>query len=59
MFKINNAYDKYENKTFRLPKDMAETLAQIAFDNNLSMNKLVIQCLKYAMNHLEKPESKN
>ncbi|MCM1007442.1 MAG: hypothetical protein NC485_05815 [Ruminococcus flavefaciens] len=59
MFKIQNTYNEYESKTVRMPKYMAEQLAQIALDNNISLNELVNQCIKYAIDNLEKPESKN
>lgn len=59
MFKIQNTYDKYVTKTFRLPKEMAENLEQLAFINDISFNKLVVQCLKYALDNLEKPEKRS
>ncbi len=58
MFKVQNTYDKYVTKTFRLPKEMSDNLEQLAFDNDLSFNKLVVQCLKYALDNLETPEKK-
>ena len=32
-------------KTFRLPVNMAAELEQLAADNNLSLNNVVVQCL--------------
>lgn len=53
MFKLQKGYDEYVTKTFRLPKEFVENLEKLAFDNNLSLNQLVIQCLKYAIDNLE------
>lgn len=46
----------YVTKTFRLPKEMVEKLDKLAYDNNLSLNKLVIQCLSYAIENLDESE---
>lgn len=52
MFKIQKGYTT-ESKTFRLPIEMIEELTQLASDNNLSLNQLVIQCLDYSLKNLE------
>ena len=39
-------------KTFRLPKELAEKLERIACKNNMSQNRLVIQCLNYALHEI-------
>ncbi len=59
MFKLQKGYDEYVTKTFRLPKEFVDSLEKIAFENKLSLNQLVIQCLKYAIDNLEEPENKN
>lgn len=59
MFKLQKGYDEYVTKTFRLPKEFVASLEKIAFDNKLSLNQLVIQCLKYAIDDLEEPENNN
>lgn len=41
------------NKTFRLPADVAERLEQLAYDNNLSLNAVIVQCLQYALDNVE------
>ncbi len=43
----------YVTKTFRLPRDVAESLETLAFQNNLSLNQLVIQSLRYSLNNLD------
>lgn len=53
MFKLQKGYNEYVTKSFRLPKEFVEQLETIAFNNNLSLNQLVIQCLKYAIDNLE------
>ena len=53
MFKIQKGYDS-ESKTFRLPIELIEKLELLATHNKLSLNQLVIQCLNYAVNNLEK-----
>lgn len=45
-------------KTLRLPTDLAETLENLAFQNNLSLNQLVIQSLRHALSDLEFPAEK-
>lgn len=51
------------NKTFRLPKKLAEKLDRIACIHNISLNQIVIQCLNYALSEIstgdtEKPQEK-
>ncbi len=53
MFKLQKGYDEYITKTFRLPREFVEKLEKIAFENNLSLNQLVIQCLKYSIDNLD------
>lgn len=57
MLKLQKGYDEYVTKTFRLPKEFVDSLEKIAYENRLSLNQLVIQCLKYAVDNLEKSES--
>ncbi len=52
MFKIQKGYDTV-SKTFRLPVEIVDRLDNLAFKNNLSLNQLVIQCLKYAIENLD------
>ncbi len=53
MFKLKKDYTEYENKSLRLPKDLIEQVQQLAIDNSMSFNKVVIQCIEYALNHAE------
>lgn len=56
MFKLQKGYDEYVTKTFRLPKEFVDELDKLAFENNLSLNQLVIQCLNYALENLDNDE---
>jgi len=58
MFKIPKGYNTV-TKTFRLPEKLVEELAKVSQTNNISMNKLVKECLIYALENLEKPTDKN
>lgn len=53
MFKLQKGYEEYVTKTFRLPKEFVDELEKIAFENNLSLNQLVIQCLNYSIDNLD------
>jgi len=52
MFTIRKGYDS-ESKTFRLPIELIKKLDELATQNKLSLNQLVIQCLTYAVENLE------
>lgn len=60
MFKIQKGYSSHVSKTFRLPEELVEKLDKLAFENDLSLNALVIQCLNYALDDMEeKPDEKD
>ncbi len=52
MWKIKKGYVSV-NKSFRLPEELANKIDNLALKNNISSNKLVIQCLNYAINNLD------
>ena len=56
MWKIQKGYE-YVTKTFRLPVEQVEQLDKLAYENNLSLNQLVIQCLNFALENLDKGEN--
>jgi len=56
VFKIQKGYDS-ESKTFRLPIELIERLETLAAQNKISLNQLVIQCLRYAVDNLENGEN--
>lgn len=53
-FKIEKP--EYVNKTFRITKELNEKLANIAQQENISVNELVVQCCNYALSHLTKSD---
>lgn len=55
MFKIQKP--EHVNKTFRLPLHLVQQLEQIAQDQEISVNQLVIQCINYALDHLDKDDT--
>jgi len=56
MFKIQKGYGSHVTKSFRLPEELVEKLDKLAFENNISLNQLVIQCLNYALDDMEEGE---
>lgn len=42
-----------KRKSIRLPQELAERLKRHAKRNNLSYNRAVIQCVEYALAHLD------
>ena len=51
MFQIKQEYNEYEYKSLRLPKDLITAVQNLANENNLSFNKVVIQCIEYALDN--------
>lgn len=56
MWKIQKGYDAI-SKSFRLPKELVNKLDNLAFENKLSLNQLVIQCLNFAVDNLDSQNS--
>ena len=52
MWKIQKGYDSV-TRTFRLPEELVSKLEVLASDNKISLNQLVIQCLRYAVDNLD------
>ena len=54
MFEIEKGfYNANIPRTIRFTEDLFEELNQISADNNISFNLLVLQCCKYALNHIK------
>ena len=51
MLEITKGYESV-NKTFRIPVHIVEELERLAGENNTSVNKVVIQCLEDALDHI-------
>ena len=54
MFKIEKESSEYENKSLRLPTDLINQVQALANENNISFNRVVIQCIRYALSHMDK-----
>ena len=57
MFEIKSGNIEYENKSLRLPKTLINQVQIIADENDISFNKLVIQCIEYALSHMDNKTS--
>lgn len=57
MFQLKKNYVEYENKSLRLPIDLIEIVQGLATENNMSFNKVVIQCIEYALDHMDNEAS--
>lgn len=57
MFTIKNETQTCEIKTIRLRKDTIERLEKLAAENNLSFNKVVGQCIDYALSHMDESDT--
>lgn len=51
LFKVEK--QEYINKTFRMPVELVKEMEILAQSKEISLNQLVIQCCKYALNNLE------
>ncbi len=56
VFKLKKEYVEYENKSLRLPKDLITKVQELADKNNMSFNKVIIQCIEYALDNAEESE---
>ena len=57
MFEIKSGNIEYENKSLRLPKTLINQVQSLADENDISFNKLVIQCIEYALSHRDNKTS--
>ena len=54
MFRVKKDRIEYENKSLRLPTDLIEKVQELADKNDISFNKVVIQCIDYDLDHMDK-----
>lgn len=54
MFKVKK--EEYVNKTFRMPVELVKKLEVLAQSEKVSVNNLVTQCCRYALENREKTE---
>lgn len=45
--------EEFVNRTFRLDKKMVDEMERICNDKGISMNKLVVLCIRYALDNLD------
>lgn len=53
MFRLQNDNIEYENKSLRLPTELINEVQRLADKNNMSFNKVIIQCITYALENME------
>lgn len=53
MFEIKKEATDFENKSLRLPKELIDKVQTLATENNTSFNKVVIQCIEYALDNMK------
>lgn len=44
--------EEYVNRTFRLEKQLVDRMEAVCNQQNISLNKLTVQCIEYALNDL-------
>jgi predicted HicB family RNase H-like nuclease len=60
MFEIDNQYANANvPRTIRFTDKLFEDLNSVAEENNISFNMLVLQCCRYALEHLKQNEERN
>lgn len=52
-FKLKKDYSDYEYKSLRLPTNLIKEIQELANANNMSFNKVVIQCVEYALENMD------
>ena len=45
--------EEYVNRTFRLSKKLIDRMDAVCDEKNISLNKLVVLCVNYALDNLE------
>lgn len=49
--------EEYINRTFRLKKELVDQMEVICNQKNISLNKLTVLCIEYALANLEDGEN--
>ena len=49
---------EYVNRTYRIPKELADRLSLIAQQEDISVNELVVQSCEFSIDNLKKKENK-
>lgn len=45
--------EEYINRTFRLRKELVDRMESICNEKNISLNKLTVLCIEYALDNFE------
>jgi len=53
MQKFNIEKEEYINKTFKIPVKLVEQMNKICDKKNVSLNKLAVKCIEYALENSE------
>ncbi len=56
MFEVKKP--EFVNKTFRLEKALVDELAECASNNDISLNSLIAQCCRYALDNIKSFDEK-
>jgi predicted DNA-binding protein len=56
MFELKKEFVEYEYKSLRLPKELIDKVQALSDKNNMSFNKVVIQCIEYALNDMKQED---
>ena len=48
--------EEYVNKTFRFERKLIDRLAKICDSKNISLNKLIVLCINYALDNMEEED---
>ena len=49
--------EEYINRTFRLRKELVDRMEVICNEKNISLNKLTVLCIEYALDNLDEDEA--
>ena len=48
--------DEYVNRTFRINKKLVDRMEKVCDAKNISLNKLMVICVEYALDNLEEDD---
>lgn len=48
--------DEYVNRTFRVNKKLVDRMEKVCDAKNISLNKLMVICVEYALDNLEEDD---
>ncbi len=48
--------EEYVNRTFRISKQLVSQMETICNEKGISLNKLVVMCIQYALSHIDEKQ---